>query len=77
MIQEGPKRGSRGLQEGPPEGSKRELGTKLAESPLQDPPGHPPGTLPDPLRRAILIQMNHQYGMNLTSQICNKPRIPK
>ena len=38
MAEEGPKRGSRGLQQGPPEGSKRELGTKLAESPLRDPP---------------------------------------
>ena len=84
MAQEGPRRDSRGLQKGFQKGFKRGLGTNLAESSLQDPPGtppgpswDPPGTLPDPLRRAILIQMNHQYGMNPTSQVCNKPRIPR
>ena len=53
MAQEGPRRDSRGLQKGFQEGFKRGLGTNLAESSLQDPPGtprDPPGTLPGPSR---------------------------
>ena len=49
MAQEGPKRDTRGLQEGPQQGSKRGLGTNLAERPLQDPLRtlrDPPGTPP-------------------------------
>ena len=55
MAHEGPRRDSRGLQKGPQDGSDKDLGTDLAESSLQDPPGtlqgpsrDPPGTLLDP-----------------------------
>ena len=48
MAHEEPKRDSKGLQEGPPNGSEKDLGTNLAESSLQDPPGTPPGPSWDP-----------------------------
>ena len=48
MAHDGPERASRGLQEGPPDGSEKDLGTNLAESSLQDPPGTLPGPSWDP-----------------------------
>ena len=44
MAQERPTRAPRGLQEGPQEGPKRDIGPNLAQRPLQE----SPGTLPDP-----------------------------
>ena len=44
MAQEEPKRAPRGIQQGPQEGSKRDLGTNLAQRALLE----APGTLPAP-----------------------------
>ena len=55
MAQERPTKAPRGLQEGPQEGPKRDIGSNLAQRPLQessgtlpDPFWGAPGTLPDP-----------------------------
>ena len=44
MAQERPTKAPRGLQEGPQEDPKRDIGPNLAQRPLQE----SPGTLPDP-----------------------------
>ena len=58
MAQEGPKMAPTGLQKGPQEGSKRDIGPNLAQRPLQE----PPGTLPDPSGERFGHQLGPQNG---------------
>ena len=58
MGHEEPKRAPRGLQEGAEEGSKRDLGTNLAQRALRK----PPGTLPDPSGERFRDQFGPKSG---------------
>ena len=60
MAQQRPTRAPGGCQEGPEEGSKRDIEAHLTQRPLRE----PPGTLPDPSGERFW----DQFGTNLDPQ---------